>query len=481
MRDTKLSDSPSARPLRPAEGLSASAQLAIGGVLWLVLSFALSCWVYWRSPGADPQPQPLSGVALPVSMHAPGLAASHAVGQVFDRTLALQTVDALVAHLLPLALPEAQWQLAAPPYGNGDGTGQDPYDQAAASPAAATSATAPQAAAPPAATMPAAAPGDGSVRRYVVSGPCAPLRLGLALLEGLRARQDALQSAGARASVRWSPQATLEVLLNNSVCCVFAFPGREGQLADLAQPLPAAALAVIIDDMGQKTAAADEAAALLFPVTFAIWPKAPHAAETADIAASRRLDSLLHQPMEALPRADHRRPDPGPGALLTSMSAQQIRAVVEDNLRAVPTVIGLNNHMGSAFTGDISQCEVLAGMLGERGLAVIDSVTRPDPQLAVAARKAGLVALARDVFLDTRRDAAAISLALDAAAARARAHGMAVAIGHPHPETLRALRDWQDKDGVAVVPLRRIIWKLAQDSAAVAGSPYPPNINMEKE
>ena len=329
--------------------------------------------------------------------------------------------------------------------------------------------------------MPAAAPGDGSVRRYVVSGPCAPLRLGLALLEGLRARQDALQSAGARASVRWSPQATLEVLLNNSVCCVFAFPGREGQLADLAQPLPAAALAVIIDDMGQKTAAADEAAALLFPVTFAIWPKAPHAAETADIAASRRLDSLLHQPMEALPRADHRRPDPGPGALLTSMSAQQIRAVVEDNLRAVPTVIGLNNHMGSAFTGDISQCEVLAGMLGERGLAVIDSVTRPDPQLAVAARKAGLVALARDVFLDTRRDAAAISLALDAAAARARAHGMAVAIGHPHPETLRALRDWQDKDGVAVVPLRRIIWKLAQDSAAVAGSPYPPNINMEKE
>ena len=480
MRDTKLSDSPSARPLRPAEGLSASAQLAIGGVLWLVLSFALSCWVYWRSLEADPEPQPLSSAAQPLSMHAPGLAASHAAGPFFDRALALQTVDALVAHLLPLALPEAQWQLAAPPYGSGDRTGQDPYVQAAASPAAETSAL-PPATDTLAATGPAAAPGDDSLRQYVVSGPCAPLRLGLALLEGLRARQDALQSAGARASVRWSPQATLEVLLNNSVCCVFAFPGREGQLADLAQPLPAAALAVIIDDMGQKTAAADEAAALLFPVTFAIWPKAPHAAETADIAASRRLDCLLHQPMEALPRADLRRPDPGPGALLTSMSAQQIRAVVEQNLRAVPTVIGLNNHMGSAFTGDISLCEVLAGVLGERGLAVIDSVTRPDPQLAVAARKAGLVALARDVFLDTRRDAAAISLALDAAAARARAHGMAVAIGHPHPETLRALRDWQDKDGVAVVPLRRIIWKLAQDSAVVAGSPYPPNINMEKE
>ena len=58
---------------------------------------------------------------------------------------------------------------------------------------------------------------------------------------------------------------------------------------------------------------------------------------------------------------------------------------------------------------------------------------------------------------------------------------MAVVIGHPYPETLRALRDWQDKDGVAVVPLRRVLWKLAQDGAAVAARSYPANNNMEKE
>ena len=137
--------------------------------------------------------------------------------------------------------------------------------------------------------------------------------------------------------------------------------------------------------------------------------------------------------------------------------------------------------MGSAFTGDISLCRTLAGMLVGHGLAVLDSVTRPDPQLALAAKEAGLVGLARDVFLDTRRDTAAILSALDAAAARARAQGMAVAIGHPYPETLRALRDWQDKDGVAVVPLRRVLWKLAQDGAAVAARSCPANNNMEKE
>ena len=185
--------------------------------------------------------------------------------------------------------------------------------------------------------------------------------------------------------------------------------------------------------------------------------------------------------MEALPRTSHGRPDPGPGALLTSMSAQEVQTVLEDNLRILPSVIGLNNHMGSAFTGDISLCRTLAGIVGGHGLAVLDSVTRPDPQLMPAAVEAGLVALARDVFLDTRRDTAAILVALDAAAARARTKGMAVAIGHPHPETLRALRQWQDREGAAVVPLRRIIWKLAQDRAAGAARPHSLNTNMEKE
>ena len=68
---------------------------------------------------------------------------------------------------------------------------------------------------------------------------------------------------------------------------------------------------------------------------------------------------------------------------------------------------------------------------------------------------------------------------VSSAAARARAKGMAVAIGHPYPETLRALRQWQDREGAAVVPLRRIIWKLAQDNAAHAARTHSLNTNME--
>ena len=471
----------------------------MGGTLWLLLSLALSCWVQWRLQGAPQEPlsahsaasSAASGSAAP--QRAPfGFAASHAGWQNFNKSLALELLDALLAQALPEALPQAQWQRSELPRQGAkeDMQGAGPADfspsvhfsalhssnaSAALSPAAAnTSALAPAVAA----TVPA---GGDSVLQFTVSGPCAPLRLGLALLEGLNSRHEALRAAGVRALVRWSSQGTLEVLLNDLVYYVVSFPGHAGQLADLAQPLPQGALAIVLDDMGQRVDVADEAAALPFAVTFAIWPRAPHAHEVAEIAASRRLDCLLHQPMEPLPRADHRRPDPGPGALLTTMSAEEIRKVLDGNLRAQPTVIGLNNHMGSAFTGNISLCRTLTGMLGGRGLAVLDSVTRSDPQLMPAAREAGLVGLARDVFLDTRRDTAAILVALDAAAARARTKGMAVAIGHPHPETLRALRQWQDREGVAVVPLRRIIWKLAQDKAAVAACPHSFNTNTEQE
>lgn len=471
LRDTKLSDSLLAGPLRFAGGLSASTKLAVGGLLWLLCSLAFSCWLYGQMEAPASKHQGASGAAMPFAA-AHKSSGEHGGGLGFDRALALEVMDTLLARALPQALPQAQWQRVSSP--------ENPLAETLPSPAGASI---------PPNTIPPTEQSAGvaadactaDLRQFIVSGPCAPLRLGLALLQDLRDQNSVLERAGARADVRWTPQGTLEVLLNHLVYYVVSFPGREAHLADLAVPLPQQALAIVMDDMGQQLESAELLASLPFPVTLAIWPRSPHAQETAGIAASRRLDCLLHQPMEALPRPKHGRPDPGPGALFTSMSAQEVQAVLEGNLRALPTVVGLNNHMGSAFTGDISLCRTLCGLLGGRGLAVLDSVTRPDPQLVVAAREAGLVSLARDVFLDTRRDTAAILSALDAAAARARAQGMAVAIGHPYPETLRALRDWQDKDGVAVVPLRRILWKLAQDGAAIAARSYPANNNMEKE
>lgn len=61
--------------------------------------------------------------------------------------------------------------------------------------------------------------------------------------------------------------------------------------------------------------------------------------------------------------------------------------------------------------------------------------------------------------------------ALDKAARLARKQGIAIAIGHPHASTLRALERWENREGVAVVPLRRYVWHLAQLRAGQFGKP----------
>ena len=288
---------------------------------------------------------------LPTGLPAPEEPASVAI---------LQHLDALVEQILPQALPRARWQRSlTPPLGAVDTP---------------------------------ALPANAAPRRYTVTGPCAPLRLALALLAALHhgpegafaARPTPAQSHPAtfQTDVLWTAAGVLEIRVNGRLSHSFHFPGRENILMDLAHPPTLPALAVVMDDMGQRLEAAEALTALPFPVTLAIWPHAPLAAETARLAEERRLDSLIHLPMEALPRPDGRRPNPGPGALLTHMDARHLALTLEEDLQALPTAIGLNNHMGSAFTGDVDACRRLCALLAGRGYLVLDSVTRPHALLA---------------------------------------------------------------------------------------------------
>lgn len=429
-------------PALSATGLAASTRLLLGGLAWLTGCFLL-VWIFFTPPPSGP-PQdaaPFLGPApLPTTV---------------PRADTMGRLDALVAQTLPLALPRARWQRTLVP----------PKDAPADLPLRE----------------------DITPRRYTVTGPCAPLRLGLALLAAVRATawpappaagpahgMAAFPAAGVP-DVVWSRAGVLEIRVNGRASHSFHFPGREGVLMDLAQPPALPAMAVIMDDMGQSLEAAQALAALPFPVTLAIWPHAPLAAETARLAEERRMDSLVHLPMEALPRPDGRRPDPGRGALLTHMDAHHLSLTLEEDLQSLPTAIGLNNHMGSAFTGNADACRRLCALLAGRGYLVLDSVTRPQARLAAAAREAGLIAVARDVFLDTRRETRAVLQALDAAARTARRQGWAVAIGHPYGATLAALRAWPDAGGVALVPLRRLVWHWARQHYA-----HPP-IHPNKE
>ncbi len=417
---TKGKNSPPTSASGAGGGLCASDWLGLGGLAWLVCALAFSLWWGEELNAPDTAEENSLAAVSAVEIDAAGQQPTPSVHE-REARFTLDRVEALVIQTLPRALPLAHWRRE-----------EEPPSGVA----------------------------ETDARRYRIAGPCAPLRLAVALLEKLRAAAAADSSLLPR--LAWTDEGVLELRLNGRLSHSFHFPGRERELADLARPLPAAALVLVIDDLGQSLEAAEALAALPFPVTLALWPRASGTGAAANLAGQRGLDCLVHMPMEPLPRADGSRPKPGAGALFTDMSPQALAAALEPALSAVPTALGLNNHMGSRFTGSASASRQLCAQLAGRGFAVLDSLTSPHSRLAEAARAAGLVSVTRAVFLDTQRKTDAILAALDAAAARARSGGFAVAIGHPYPETLSALRRWRDKAGTAVIPLRRLIWHLAQ-------------------
>jgi polysaccharide deacetylase 2 family uncharacterized protein YibQ len=136
------------------------------------------------------------------------------------------------------------------------------------------------------------------------------------------------------------------------------------------------------------------------------------------------------------------------------MSPSRIRDLLDEDLDEVPEAVGVNNHMGSAFTESAPSLAPVLAVLRERGLFFLDSMTSPASRGDEMARAVGIPFIRRDVFLDNDRNVRAILAQLDKAERAAAKNGQAVAIGHPYPETLEALTRWSRRPGrVQVVPL----------------------------
>jgi polysaccharide deacetylase 2 family uncharacterized protein YibQ len=98
--------------------------------------------------------------------------------------------------------------------------------------------------------------------------------------------------------------------------------------------------------------------------------------------------------------------------------------------------------------------------LKARGLLFLDSRTAPDSVGLEAARRAGVPAAARDVFLDFEQATDKVRAELDRAEGLAHSRGMAIAIGHPHDGTLAVLAERLPgiaQRGVTLVPLSAVV------------------------
>ena len=216
-------------------------------------------------------------------------------------------------------------------------------------------------------------------------------------------------------------------------------------------------VAIVIDDLGQKIGPVLKLLEMESPVALAVLPHLRYSAEVARLGRLLGREVLLHLPMEPKDSVTH---DPGTGALVTSMTAEDISAELNSNLDSLPYVLGVNNHMGSRFTEDEQKMRVVASVLKERGLFFLDSFTSPKSVAEAVARSSGVRAARRSVFLDNERETEQIRARVKELIRVAKKNGSAIAIGHPYPETIEVLSETLPgfpAEGVTVVPLSELL------------------------
>jgi polysaccharide deacetylase 2 family uncharacterized protein YibQ len=233
---------------------------------------------------------------------------------------------------------------------------------------------------------------------------------------------------------------------------VLPAPGKHGKIA------------IIMDDLGRGTHNAKQLLAIGQPVTLAILPGEPHAAQVAELAHAAGREVMLHAPMEpqGFPVID-----PGDDALLVHQSDAELHAQLLALLKRVPYAAGANNHMGSRFTEDERAMKTVMTVLRERGLYFVDSLTTSRSVGTVTAQGAGVPVVRRDVFLDNVAESDAIVQQIRRLAEKARRNGSAVGICHPYPETLKALREELPRlarQGIEFVPVSALLVTSGQGS-----------------
>lgn len=215
-------------------------------------------------------------------------------------------------------------------------------------------------------------------------------------------------------------------------------------------------VAIIIDDLGYDRRMAQKFLDLDGGLTFAVLPHTPHTRLIAANILKRGGELMLHLPMEPL---EYPSVDPGPGALLSSMSADDLIDQLRKNLSAVPGIKGVNNHMGSKLTAESGRLYQVFSILKQEGLFFIDSRSTAETVGRPSARLFQLPFAERDVFIDHVHDPDFMRTQIKELIQIARKNGEAIGIAHPSKMTLRILEEMLPllKKEVQLVPASHVV------------------------
>jgi polysaccharide deacetylase 2 family uncharacterized protein YibQ len=239
----------------------------------------------------------------------------------------------------------------------------------------------------------------------------------------------------------------------------------------------AADLAIVFDDVGYSLERSDRVIALPGPLTLAVLPFAPNAAEAARRAVNAGKEVILHQPME--PNPGHHLPELD-GTLTLDMAPERFSTLLAAAFKAVPNAIGVNNHAGSLLTQHTEPMNLLMQQIDARGLFFLDSRTTHKTVALSVARKWRVPSIQRDVFLDHVKSRRAVDYEFQRAIAIARDKGYAVIIAHPYPVSLNYLEDeLRDlPDDLHLIGVSELVRPRRSITLARRESPESPRISL---
>ncbi len=197
-------------------------------------------------------------------------------------------------------------------------------------------------------------------------------------------------------------------------------------------------VSIIIDDIGYERIIADKFLSLDAVLTFSVLPHSPFQKSFVKKAAAKGYEIMLHLPMEP---NEFPEVNPGPDALLTSMSPDELISQLNENLDAIPSIKGVNNHMGSKMTSESTRMYQIFSVLKKRELFFIDSRTTAATLCKPSARLLQIPFAQRDVFLDHIQEPDFIRKQIKELIHIAISHGEAIGIAHPHSVTYEVLRE----------------------------------------
>jgi hypothetical protein len=215
-------------------------------------------------------------------------------------------------------------------------------------------------------------------------------------------------------------------------------------------------VAFIIDDLGYETEVAKKMMELEFPVALSILPFLQYSEFIAEEGRKNNQEIMLHLPMES----SNSSANPGPGAIKSYMTEEEIRQAVRDCILNFPYIIGTNNHMGSKITEDREIMEIILEEIREYNLFFIDSITTKDSIAYEVAQEMEIKSAVRSVFLDNENDMEYIKGQMLEVQETALREGEVIAIGHSRINTFYVLKRMVPeliKAGIEIVPVSELV------------------------